>query len=646
MQSVNSFIKLLGKNYYSDFITDINAETLDFDNYYVLVKYQNSFFYELSNNEINKKRKEIFTKIKESYQEALTEIYAIILSHDSSKMNTYLDLNASAVRSHLITIKKDFYIDDEQSRYFSIIEDNPVVSDLESMYRKNVKNSEIALNENVYNLINTSKHQNAESLYYLEYLYERNILLSLIPFSLFAIGKLFIVQLEKIKSKINPEILVNQNNTNAKLKTQKKYPKVETYFESFLKLLDNNLILKKSTATGVMVDFKGFIKEIKSEILEQLQTKGENRNDYLDYLINEIEKQDYLKDINISHIQKWLEEYKISIEEIFEMNYYDNPIEAIINRHYMDMDKYSEEKDKAHLLQSDFRDYFCKYYADELITFIKSKKSNKAVVSEQKSASNQYPENQYLKSFIDEINNEKDLYSSTFTQCYEYGILHFTEYLKVEINENVLNLPEEKIKPYLDLVINKITGSHFYHTEENSLDKWINRFELQGLEFPFLKNKKVNDLVTKSINYYLWDEKHRALMEELQLDFFYYAAMTEAKKIIVFIEGLTTNTQSELNIVKQKVEIDAVFKSPEAFEIFNFLIEKFDITNENIKKRGVQAQLNAIWGCPKSKKEIFKEHAELKQYVSFLNEEYKSSFNSRTMSDGSKYHNSIKDWLN
>lgn len=135
-------------------------------------------------------------------------------------------------------------------------------------------------------------------------------------------------------------------------------------------------------------------------------------------------------------------------------------------------------------------------------------------------------------------------------------------------------------------------------------------------------------------------------MEEMQLDFFHYAAMTETKKIITFLEELTPNFQTESNPTKQKVEINPIFKSPETFKIFNFLIEKFDITKSNIKKRGVQAQLNAIWSCPKSKKDIFKEHAELKDYVIFLNDTYLTNYKSRTMSDGSNYHNSIKEWLN
>lgn len=393
-----------------------------------------------------------------------------------------------------------------------------------------------------------------------------------------------------------------------------------------------------------MVDFKMYINEIKSEVLAEIQTKGENRNDYLDFLINEIEKQHYVKNVDILYVQKWLDDYKISIDDIFDMKYQNNTIRTVIDSHYIDMGKYSPEKDKAHLMQSDFRDYFCNYYADELIKYIKSIKH----IDNHKPSQEliQSPKYDFLDAFLIEISNERDVYQSTFIQCYDFGILSYTEKLKKEINENILNLTDDKVKPYLELVKGKLFDSPYYLTSENCLDSWIASYSLENQSFPFLENEEVKNLISKSISYYLWDEKDRELMEDIQLDFYYYAAMTEAKKIIAFLEELTPTFQIESKTTNQEVEIDTIFKSSEAFTTFNFLIKKFDITTINIKKRGAQAQLNAIWGCPKSRKEIFKEHAELREYVNFLNQIFLTSFKSRTMSDGSKYHNSIKEWLN
>ena len=140
MESINSFLNLLGKNYYSEFLINVNSETIDFDSYIILVKYNGTYFYELNNNKTLLKRKEIIIELKEQYQQALNEIYSMLLSQDPSKLNSYLDLNIKAVKSHLNILKKDFYIDSNQSRYYSIVDDNPTIQHLETVYQENLKN--------------------------------------------------------------------------------------------------------------------------------------------------------------------------------------------------------------------------------------------------------------------------------------------------------------------------------------------------------------------------------------------------------------------------------------------------------------------------------------------------------------------------
>lgn len=76
-----------------------------------------------------------------------------------------------------------------------------------------------------------------------------------------------------------------------------------------------------------------------------------------------------------------------------------------------------------------------------------------------------------------------------------------------------------------------------------------------------------------------------------------------------------------------------------------FLLDKFNITKDSCLKRGVQAKLNAIWGCPPSKNQIFREHCELKDYIDYLNNTFDVKYSNRTMSDGSNYHVTIQKWL-
>ena len=131
MQSINSFINLLGKNYYSDFLINVNTEVIDLDSYSILVRYNSTYYYELNNTEILLKRNELISTIKEQFQQALSEVYSMLLSQDQVKLNSYLELNIKTVKSHLNTLKKDFYIDSNQSRYYSVLEDNPTMQDLD-----------------------------------------------------------------------------------------------------------------------------------------------------------------------------------------------------------------------------------------------------------------------------------------------------------------------------------------------------------------------------------------------------------------------------------------------------------------------------------------------------------------------------------
>jgi hypothetical protein len=639
MQNINSFITFLGKNYYSDFLINVDSETIDFDSYGILVKYNSSYYYELNHSEILLKRKEIILSIKDLYHKALSEVYSLMLSHDQFKLNSYLEISIKTVKSHLNALKKDFYTDSDESRYYSILEDNPIILDLEIVYQENLRNDDFDVDEKVFDIINNSNFKKVESLYFLGFLYQRYKTLSFIPFSLFQIGKQFLFELNKIK-------LLNESNSNeASVNTKNHSNMGDTYFDKFCEIIDDYTILKKSTAIGVMIDLVDCIKNIKSETLLELQKEGINRDDYLDYLINEIEKRNYVKDADISYVQKWLDEYKISINDIVSRNYQNNSIEAVIAWHYNDMEKFSPEKDKALLVQTDFYFYFCKYFTDEMILFFNSKKSNKTSAESKAQPSLKPFKDVMLEGFLNEINNIDDLYKYTFIQCYDFGIKRFTESLILEIKENILFLPQEKMNIYLDYVKDKIENSQNYSTNEISLDKWITAYKLESLNFPYLENKDVNQLITKSINYYLWDEEDRSLMEDIQLDFFNYAVKLESDKVINYINNLNPRITDNNTSTPDTITFDSIFKSLDAFHKFNELVEYLNIDTVNVSLRGNQAKFSGIWSCPQSNKELFKELTELNKYIAFVNKTYKSNYKSRTFSDGSKYYVSIKNWL-
>lgn len=552
MQNVTNFINLLGENYYLDFIIQPYAEEVDYEKHFVLVHYQDKKYYEQTHEFIQIKQNEIINDAKSLFQKCISDIYLEVSKRKNEEIEKFLDFNIQAVKVKLNILKNDFYIENEKSRYCAILYDDADTQTLETFFSKRDYSS-TTTNIEIKGIIQKLNSDNGKNVlplntsdYFLEFHIQRYKLLSFLPFKLFHIAQKFIIELEKIKG-LSPvgklkkaKLKVEQSQSGNEIKMK------DTYFDKFCELIDDYTILKKSTAIGVMVDLEDCIKKIKSETLLELQEKGINRNDHLEYKINEIEKQDYSKDANISYIQKWLDEYKISVKDIFSRNYQNNGIEAVVNRHYNDMDKFSPEKDKALLVQTDFYFYFCKHYADELITYFNSKKEN---IQNNNSTLQSLPmkpfKDEYLNAFCKEISNERDIYQSTFIQCYDFGIKNFTEFLKSEITENLLILSSEKINPYLDFVEDKIKKTPSFEVEKNIIDRWIKKYNLKNLQFPYTESKEVKQLISMSVNFHQLTEDERTLMEDIQIDFYCYAAMIEANKMIDFLQNKKSNSDGK-----------------------------------------------------------------------------------------------------
>jgi hypothetical protein len=552
MQSVNSFIKLLGENYYLDFITDPYQEDLDYDKHYLLVKYNNVNYYELNLELIKVKQTEIVNSFKSLFANSLSEIFIEVANKDAKNIESFLNFYIEAVRIKLNSIKEDFYVDSIKSRYNSQLIDDYQTVHIENLrFRKGyytdieIKNDQILgyinrIERNSYDFYNDEE----TSLYNIEIHCNRLKLLSFLPFQLFHIGHKFIIEINKIKSMNIEEIKGNNFNLQSQSKIE------DTYFGKFCEIIDDYTILKKSTVIGVMVDLVDCIKKIKSETLLELQNKGSNRNDYLDYLINEIEKQNYSKDIDISYIQKWLDEYEISIEEIFEMNYRNNNIDAVIDRHYNDMEKFSHEKDKAFLVQSDFYYYFCKYYSDELITYFNSKKENKhSNISNKLQPPMKQFKDEYLNVFCKELSDERIIKETCFDLVYD-GIVHYIPYLETEVIENLLLLGNDKREDYLNFAIDKIKKTPHVGNDKIDIDKWLKKYNVAIDKFPKFSNDELNHWLKRYYNGYSETPEDLDFILDIQIDFYCYAAMIEGNKMIEFLESKRANA----NKISSKIE--------------------------------------------------------------------------------------------
>ena len=75
MQNVTNFINLLGENYYLDFIIEPYKEEVDYEQHYILIEYQNKYYYELQLDLIKIKQSDIINKVKEFYEKSLSDLY-------------------------------------------------------------------------------------------------------------------------------------------------------------------------------------------------------------------------------------------------------------------------------------------------------------------------------------------------------------------------------------------------------------------------------------------------------------------------------------------------------------------------------------------------------------------------------------------
>jgi hypothetical protein len=355
-------------------------------------------------------------------------------------------------------------------------------------------------------------------------------------------------------------------------------------FNKFCELLSDEVILKTSTAFGVAKQFQTYIADIKSQVLKELMNRTENQDVYLDFLINEIEKQEYIKDAGLRYIERWLKEYDTTIEDILERSDFSEPTYAVLARHYNDMEPFSEEKDKAHLVQTDFLNYFCCLYANELIGFLKSKKP-KPKKQEVIPPTNSKPfKDEYLIAFCKEISDERVIKESSFMQQYEYGITHFAPYLESEITENLLIIDKDKKEDYLNYVLDKINKTPYATISEDFIDRWIKEYKIDSGVFPSFSNKELEEMLNKSYSGYHNEPHEQFAIEDIQIDFYCYACMLEVKKIINYLErkGMK-NIKKEVN---KKEDIE--FEKLDAYSKLIHLFSDIDNINFNLNKERVQ----------------------------------------------------------
>ncbi|MHB1105603.1 MAG: hypothetical protein ACYCZ2_04495 [Lutibacter sp.] len=316
--------------------------------------------------------------------------------------------------------------------------------------------------------------------------------------------------------------------------------------------MDKN-IFEGSSAFGIMHQFQECVPKLKSEILTNKIKLNGNTNDYLNLIINEIQNRDYDQNAGLFYIDKWLEKFNITIDDILKGNIGGKEIYKYIEADMDTFPRRSEDRDIASLVQNNFLQYFCKYYADEVIDFCnKNKPEQKETEQKNKTLSKPFTDI-YLNEFCKSLDNYRAIYETSFMVLYDNSITHFTPYFKEEILNNILTLKDSKKNLYIDYVLNHI---------QNTLD--INKqADIQYLlkdnnesldDYPYFNKGQLYKKLCTYVNAHHHTDKERDYLEGLQLSFFEYAAKIEVEGIIDFLQDLREAQSLEINVKMKKIK--------------------------------------------------------------------------------------------
>ena len=245
-------------------------------------------------------------------------------------------------------------------------------------------------------------------------------------------------------------------------------------FEKFCKLIDDTNILKKHSVMGVVRMLQICIVEIKKEVLKDLLEIDEKKKDvYLDLKIHEIKSQDYLKEYGLGEIYHILKNLNISIEQLISSDYpheINSTIDVVLS-----YDEYHENYDYLRGTQENLLYYFLNYYADELILFLESKKSNfdSSMIKKENLKSDAIAD-----AIIQSFQNLKGLnYKMSKEIEATFGNDIFADHTPVELKfEYEIDFTKNKIKELISDLYNQSREDNYFYFDCPS-EVYINHFE-------------------------------------------------------------------------------------------------------------------------------------------------------------------------
>jgi len=324
------------------------------------------------------------------------------------------------------------------------------------------------------------------------------------------------------------------------------------YLDWFKELLDKQTY-DNIPSYSLLYDFNACLPKLKAEILKNKIVTNVNSNDYLNLVKAEILGCWDYKAPNINHIKKWLDKYNLKIDEILKLKIANKEFELLFQNEYKYFDRNSKERELSSMIHMDFFDYIKNYFIQFLFDFIDENynSQNNEIKAKQPLVVKPFKD-EYLKVFCEEISNERQVKETCFALVYD-SIIHYVPYLETEIKENILIIDTNKKDDYLEYAIDLISKTPFAKKDSCNINKWLEKFNVTLDEFPKFSNPELNEWLSKYYNgRMLYDHKEREFILDIQIDFYCYASMIEANKMIDFLQTKKSNPSIKAENYKEE----------------------------------------------------------------------------------------------
>ena len=217
MEAILELQNILIRNYYPEFIISLENGELNFDSYhYEIVSYRGKDYLEKNLIKIEEEIGYILDDIKPVYLKCLTEVLLKLSdnSKPSEKIN-YLNHIIKLLKIPVNQLKKDFYITDFESRYFSKASEFDNLKSIDEIADKIVNDLKLK-EEEVFGGLESDYQYSKYDMFELEYANIRMKIISRLPLALFTIASSFINILHNKIDEINVE-LHNKEAINEKI---------------------------------------------------------------------------------------------------------------------------------------------------------------------------------------------------------------------------------------------------------------------------------------------------------------------------------------------------------------------------------------------------------------------------------------------